>query len=83
MDSSGQIHRVADEAEAKRRNLIPIPEGERDDVEAMSQAERVAWFHRKLAERERANRVERRRAKKQRKSARKARRRLRASMKRK
>lgn len=83
MDSSGQIHRVADEAEAKRRNLIPIPESERDKVEAMNGDERRAWFRRKLAERERANRTQRRADRKRRKSARKARRRMRSAMKRK
>ncbi len=82
MDSKGNIVPVADDAEAKRRNLIYIPEGERSAVQAMSVKERIEWFHSKLRERTHANRVERRRKKRDRKSARKARRRLRASMKR-
>ena len=83
MDSRGNLIPVADDAEAKRLNLIPVPEAERKSVQAMTADERVAWFHAKLRERTRANRAEKRRTKRHRKADRKARRKLRASTKRK
>lgn len=83
MNSQGEIIHVENEAEAKRRNLIPIPENERAEVEAMGEEERRAWYQRKLAEREKANRPRRRKDRRRAKAARKARRRLRSSMKRK
>ncbi len=83
MDSRGNLIPVADDAEAKRRNLIPVPAEEHDRVSAMSQTERVAWFHAKLRERTHANRTERRRTKRRRKADRKARRKLRSATKRK
>jgi hypothetical protein len=82
MRSDGTIVEVADAAEAKRRNLIPIPDHERAKVEAMTPEQRREWYKAQLYRRELANRAERRQAKNHRKRARKARRRLRASMKR-
>jgi len=82
MRSDGTIVEVADEAEARRKNLITVPEADRARVEAMSLDERREWYKTQLFKRERKNRKGRRRERKARKQARQARRRLRASMKR-
>jgi len=82
MRSDGTIVEVADEPEARRQNLITIPEADRARVEAMSQEERREWYKAQLYRRELKNRKGRRRERRASKQARKARRRLRASMKR-
>jgi hypothetical protein len=82
MRSDGTIVEVQDDEEAKRKNLIPVPEAERAKVEAMSPDERRDWYKAQQYRRERKNRKGRRQERNARKRQRKARRRLRASMKR-
>lgn len=45
---SGKIVKVKDEAEARRRGLVPIPEEELAKVQGMSPEARKDWVNRKL-----------------------------------